>query len=715
MQPDLDSYWAQLSEDILRTEYSARGVTDLARAWGMKSSLPDSLRIEDVLSYSSLSTFQASTPGIGKTKIEIITSVLWRLWSEIYPGGPAGPPPSTPSIQARNILCNLGHSANPDIVIVVAMNLANLSQQAVTILQERYGLNGGDAKTLEAIGEQRGVTRERIRQIEERALDAIKRNLVANELLELTLADSTSAILENLVRVNGSGLLAADYSPRNWLRPGFSFLIDTLVGSLDAFLQQLETRKMVTRTSYGWWLGQDLGPDYEADYQRVGTYLVKQARPLAVTWLASELQITPATRLFEILEAHAIPTLAGMAFLGRPSAAEKRCLLALKASKQKGKNIWLQTELYQHAKELDSVRAASYRLFCRDLDAIPGLTCDSPGPFVAINPLAMNMLFDKSSPDTEWTEQEFGSAKEEDTIEPEREEESDALTLVDKIRSLFEGKRLVKFERLEEAFSRSNFGNPVISLGPILITSDAFVRYAPGYYGLTGLVLTDDDCSLLCNEGDVTKYVLSKRGGGIQSLFPFWTPQLEFAMARWGEHFAPRPLFESLLTVIEPSSWPVPVALQRQWVDKQKKWGLYRLPSPVSDFSKGITDFSIFYGLTMLALERGDLGYAAISQFCGWGFKGDRRSLTTIAVLVALGVLKAREEIDLPHMIGSRAREVLDQMSNELLKDPSEVQRSWTTNLSEALLIKPHDEQLGWFETKTLREARSSWTLSNSK
>jgi len=55
------------------------------------------------------------------------------------------------------------------------------------VVEKRYGLSGEEPMTLEAIGEARGVTRERIRQIEEAALSALRKNL-----------DALSSIVEGL-------------------------------------------------------------------------------------------------------------------------------------------------------------------------------------------------------------------------------------------------------------------------------------------------------------------------------------------------------------------------------------------------------------------------------------------------------------------------------------------------------------------------------------
>lgn len=49
-----------------------------------------------------------------------------------------------------------------------------LGTRAVTVLQLRHGLTGQPPMTLDEIGKRFGVTRERIRQIEKKALDALR-------------------------------------------------------------------------------------------------------------------------------------------------------------------------------------------------------------------------------------------------------------------------------------------------------------------------------------------------------------------------------------------------------------------------------------------------------------------------------------------------------------------------------------------------------------
>ena len=55
--------------------------------------------------------------------------------------------------------------------------LPTLDKREQAILRQRFGLDGGDERTLEELGEQFGVTRERIRQIQEMAMAKLRRKI----------------------------------------------------------------------------------------------------------------------------------------------------------------------------------------------------------------------------------------------------------------------------------------------------------------------------------------------------------------------------------------------------------------------------------------------------------------------------------------------------------------------------------------------------------
>jgi RNA polymerase sigma factor (sigma-70 family) len=60
----------------------------------------------------------------------------------------------------------------------------NLSEREIQVIKMRFGIGGVDSMTLEQVGEHLGVTRERIRQIESKALAKLRRSRGMRELKE---------------------------------------------------------------------------------------------------------------------------------------------------------------------------------------------------------------------------------------------------------------------------------------------------------------------------------------------------------------------------------------------------------------------------------------------------------------------------------------------------------------------------------------------------
>lgn len=64
----------------------------------------------------------------------------------------------------------------------IAYGLSQLSPREVEVLSACYGLNGKTASTLEEIGDMYGLTRERVRQIRERAIRRLRKSVNKNAL-----------------------------------------------------------------------------------------------------------------------------------------------------------------------------------------------------------------------------------------------------------------------------------------------------------------------------------------------------------------------------------------------------------------------------------------------------------------------------------------------------------------------------------------------------
>ena len=75
------------------------------------------------------------------------------------------------------------------LVQAVEEALGELSDREQEIVRMRFGLDDGQAKTLEDVGREFGVTRERIRQIEAKTLAKLRHPLRSQKLKEFLEAE----------------------------------------------------------------------------------------------------------------------------------------------------------------------------------------------------------------------------------------------------------------------------------------------------------------------------------------------------------------------------------------------------------------------------------------------------------------------------------------------------------------------------------------------
>ena len=68
---------------------------------------------------------------------------------------------------------------------MICLAMSRLQPREEKILRLRFGIGGSAPKTLEAIGREFGVSKERIRQIEKKALSKLRMTYNSETLLEL--------------------------------------------------------------------------------------------------------------------------------------------------------------------------------------------------------------------------------------------------------------------------------------------------------------------------------------------------------------------------------------------------------------------------------------------------------------------------------------------------------------------------------------------------
>jgi RNA polymerase nonessential primary-like sigma factor len=71
----------------------------------------------------------------------------------------------------------LGHALHHEVEQMLENHLSSLSHREREVLTDRFGLHDREPQTLEALAERMGLTRERIRQIQQEALAKLKQQM----------------------------------------------------------------------------------------------------------------------------------------------------------------------------------------------------------------------------------------------------------------------------------------------------------------------------------------------------------------------------------------------------------------------------------------------------------------------------------------------------------------------------------------------------------
>ena len=93
----------------------------------------------------------------------------------------------------------------------------HLDEREATILRYRFGLDGGTEKTLEEVGEKFGVTRERVRQIQNLALRKLRK------MIEKLEKDKTENRMNSCPTVTAAEIERAIRNVPDFPKPGIQF------------------------------------------------------------------------------------------------------------------------------------------------------------------------------------------------------------------------------------------------------------------------------------------------------------------------------------------------------------------------------------------------------------------------------------------------------------------------------------------------------------
>jgi RNA polymerase primary sigma factor len=134
-------------------------------------------RLQELLGREPTDAELAEEMGLTLKQIRRMRRSARRPASLDAPMGDADTNSLSDVVEDTRVELPLDKMQNSDSIHAIRELVAQLPERERTILNRRFGLDGGERMTLEEIGEQFRVTRERIRQLQNRALNRLKRRL----------------------------------------------------------------------------------------------------------------------------------------------------------------------------------------------------------------------------------------------------------------------------------------------------------------------------------------------------------------------------------------------------------------------------------------------------------------------------------------------------------------------------------------------------------
>lgn len=433
--------------------------------------------------------------------------------------------------------------------------LGQLDERAATILRRRNGIDQERCETLEEIGFDMAVTRERIRQIEAKSLKRMRIRVRRAPIKPLLLAEA-GPIWTALS--DGEDLLRrADLHERRKSLPPYVWLaLDIEERSLDGLLGEI-----AQTYPHGW----------------IGPHIDTTAIEAAATMLQRSETVPLPQPLVQLVDDVPSARAAAIVMLGQPVRCDYLMpprvgtrltrlvrLHALLAGI--GEAIPLET-LVLHYRASFGDDPCSERDAEIVMDAAPHLFLEiAEGGWSAIGKGGTH--FPAVEPSASMADDGF---EEPGTIAHALQVTLDARGPT----------RLI--ELMDDAGDILPDGRSINSIGPVLLTRrELFVRALPGVYALPRHIpeyrAAMAECwPVLFNDYQARLYALARYAGEPRSIFPLWSAQVEYELCRWARHSGGPGILTSLLAIADVNDWPCTEEIAEEWRRLQRQEGRFEL------------------------------------------------------------------------------------------------------------------------------------------
>ncbi len=238
--------------------------------------------------------------------------------------------------------------------------------------------------------------------------------------------------------------------------------------------------------------------------------------------------------------------------------------------------------------------------------------------------------------------------------------------------------------------------------------SGHFTRLAPGVYGLKNMACNLDPISAvsdqLLRKKDCFFYVIARYAGEPLNAYPLWTPAMERKWCIWADKYGGQRLFESLLSIVNPTLWRTSESERTEWQSKKKWHGFYQLEKDLRrPIWRKIPKLTSVLKVAVCTKRDGSMNWVRINRILG-GLPHDQRATSVLALLVALGGVAPANHWQQSHDVGPGIELLVSTLANEFyMKGAVEWQDGPGLTLCEQLRESCIREDHGWIDAEDLK------------
>ncbi len=164
-------------------------------------------------------------------------------------------------------------------------------------------------------------------------------------------------------------------------------------------------------------------------------------------------------------------------------------------------------------------------------------------------------------------------------------------------------------------------------------------------------------------------FALGRRAGERRDVFPLWSPEGEFALAKWGRHNGNPENYRSLLAVADIDAWPISGSERTHWQEIARREGRFELADTPRQDAYVRPELHRILAACIEASNTGTLNWMAINRMAGRRIDS-HAAVSVLAILIALGALNAEDTgysgWQRTHYATARARDLVRHMTSEM-------------------------------------------------